>query len=381
VRRLLLYAIAALLLVVAAILIANYFFGRQPRATPPQPAAAISTGRVTIGNMNVYLDALGTVTPVNTITVYSQVSGRILTVYYRQGQIVHKGDPLIEIEPGPFQALLTQAQGILERDLQLLAQARMNRNRYLGAYTKNAIAEQMLADQEKTVAQFEGVVKSDRGAVAYAETQLAYCHIAAPIDGRVGLRLVDPGNEVFAGTGSVLVVITQLQPITVVFNVPEGNVTEIQSLLRRNRAMGVDVFEAARETALGSGTLSSVDNLVDTSTGTVRFRANFANRNLALFPNQFVNTRLHVRTLRRATLVPSAAIQYNGTNAFLYVVQPNHTVKLQPVTVLSGNDKETAVKGVSPGATVATTGFDRLENGASVVIQNPSQGTAARETR
>jgi multidrug efflux system membrane fusion protein len=376
------FGIGAILLVIIAILLTTYFFGRpHARQAPVEQAVAITTGQATSGNMNVYLDALGTVTPVNTVTVYSQVTGRIVAVSYQQGQIVRAGDPLVEIDPRPYQALLTQAEGTLQRDLELLAEAQMDLNRYRAAYARNAIAEQLLADQEKTVAQDEGLVRADRGTVSYDETQLSYCHIVAPIGGRVGLRLVDPGNEVFAGSGSVLVVITQLQPITVVFSVPEGNVTEVQAELRRHGPMAVDLFGSSDQRPLATGTLSSVDNLVDTTTGTVRFRATFANRDFALFPNQFVNVRLHFKTLRRVTLVPAAAVQYNGTNSFVYVVQPNHTVKVEPVTVLTANDRETAVTGIAPGTTVATTGFDRLENGVPVRTQNPSQASGARPTR
>ena len=379
VRTLLRFGLFATVLIVAGALISTYFFGRQPLLTPPnQPGAAINTDQSTAGDMNVYLDALGTVTPVSTITVYSQVSGQILAVHYRQGQIVHAGDPLVDIDPRPYQALLIQAQGALQRDLAILAQARMDLERYRAAWARNAIAEQLLADQIKIVEQAEGLVKADRGTVAYAETQVAYCHILAPVEGQVGLRLVDPGNEVFAGNSSILVVITQLVPITVVFTVPEGDLPGIQTQLRRGGTMGADALGSPERKLIASGTLSYLDNAVDTTTGTVRFRATFPNANLALFPNQFVNIRLHVNTLRRVTLVPSAAIQYNGTNSFVYVVEPTHTVSVHPVTILNGNELKTAVKGLGAGATLATSGFDRLENGVPVTVQNPSHAARAK---
>jgi membrane fusion protein, multidrug efflux system len=259
----------------------------------------------------------------------------------------------------------------------LLAQARMDLDRYRAAWAKNAIARQQLEDQEKLVLQYEGTVKSDEATLAYNQTQLSYCHIASPINGRVGLRLVDPGNNVFAGTGSTLLVITQLQPITVVFTVSEDDLPQVNAQLRGGKKLVVDAFDRSNQKQIASGTLSSLDNVVDTTTGTVRFRATFANQNLSLFPNEFVNARLLVKTLHRATLVPSAAVQYNGTNAFVYLVKPDNTVEVQPITVVTSSEQETAVTGLNPGVTVATSGFDRLENGAHVMTRNQMAGQKA----
>ncbi len=341
-----------------------------------QGAAAITVGQSTTGNMNIYVQALGTVTPIATVTVYSQITGRVMAVYYHEGQTVQKGDPLIDIDPRPYEATLTQAQGTLQHDQGLLAQARIDLQRYQAAFARNAIAKQQLDDQEQIVVQYEGTVKADQGTVAYDETQLSYCHITAPITGRVGLRLVDPGNTIFSGSNSTLVVITQLQPITVVFSVSEDDLALIQSQMKGGRRLTVDAFDRSNEKKIESGTLTSLDNQVDTTTGTVKFRAEFANRNLALFPNQFVNARLLVRTLRNATLVPSAAVQHNGTAAFVYVVKPGNTVAVQDVTALSSDDENTAVQNLNPGVPVATTGFDRLENGAQVLTRQPNQGAA-----
>jgi multidrug efflux system membrane fusion protein len=212
--------------------------------------------------------------------------------------------------------------------------------------------------------------------VAYDEVQLEYCHIVAPIPGRVGLRLVDPGNTVFAGSGSTLIVITQLQPITAVFNVSEDDLPRVQSQLHGDDRLPVDVFDRSNEHLIESGTLASLDNQVDTTTGTVRFRAVFANKELALFPNQFVNTRLLVRMLKNATLVPTVAIQHNGTRDFVYVVKPDNTVAIQDVTTLTSNEQDTAVQGLNAGVNIATTGFDRLENGVHVTVRRPVQRQA-----
>jgi multidrug efflux system membrane fusion protein len=370
-----LWAVVAVLVVLAIFLVLylnrSHAGADAASARVRQAPAAITVGQSKTGDINIYLDALGTVTPVYTVTVYSQITGRILAVHYRQGEMVHEGDPLIDIDAGPYQATLTQAEGTLEHDAGLLTQARMDLKRYQAAYARNAVSKQVVDDQAQAVVQYEGTVKADRGTVAYDRVQLAYCHIVAPINGRIGLRLVDPGNTVFAGSSATLTVITQLQPITVVFNVSEDDLPQVQAQLRAGSKLTVDAFDRANERPIESGALTSLDNEVDTTTGTVKFRATFPNTNLALFPNQFVNARLLVQTLHKATLVPSAAVQHNGTNAFVYIVKPDNTVAVQPVTALTDNDEETAVQGVSPGVNLATSGFDRLENGAQVLARAP----------
>jgi multidrug efflux system membrane fusion protein len=249
----------------------------------------------------------------------------------------------------------------------------MDLQRYKAAVDRNAIARQQYEDQEQLVIQDEGTVKADQGTVAYDQVQLSYCHIVSPITGRVGLRLVDPGNTVFAGSSSTLVVITQLQPITVVFNVSEDDLGQVQTQLRGGHTLEVDAFDRANEKQIEAGKLTSLDNEVDTTTGTVKFRATFPNKNLSLYPNQFVNARLLVKTLRSVTLVPSAAVQHNGTNAFVYIVNANNTVTVQQITVLTNNDQETAVQGLNTGVNVATSGFDRLENGVQVAVRGQPQ--------
>ena len=230
---------------------------------------------------------------------------------------------------------MTQAEGNLEHDQGVLAQARMDLKRYQAAYARNAIAKQQLDDQEQVVKQDEGTVKADQGTVAYDQVQLAYCHIVAPISGKVGLRLVDPGNTIFSGSSSTLVVITQLQPITVVFNVSEDDLPQVQAQLKGGRTLEVDAFDRSNEKQIEAGKLTSLDNEVDTTTGTVKFRATFPNQNLSLFPNQFVNARLLVRTLRKVTLVPSAAVQHNGTAAFVYIVKPTKRSAVQQITTVT----------------------------------------------
>jgi multidrug efflux system membrane fusion protein len=370
--------------IVAAILLLGLFLLHHFTQSPPQPAggraqqgnAAITAEQSRSGDIGIYVSALGTVTPTYTVTVYSQITGRVMEVHYREGQMVRKGEPLIDIDPRPYQATLQQARGTLQRDGGLLAQARMDLQRYQDAYARNAIAKQQMEDQAQTVVQYEGTVKADQGTVAYDEVQLEYCHIVAPIAGRVGLRLVDPGNTVFAGSGSTLIVITQLQPITVVFNVSEDDLPRVQAQLQADIELSVDVFDRANAHLIESGMLASLDNQVDTTTGTVRLRAEFPNKELALFPNQFVNARLLVRMLKDVTLVPTVAIQHNGTNDFVYVVKPDNTVVVQNVTALTTNEQDTAVQGLNADVDVATTGFDRLESGAHVTVRTPAQRQA-----
>jgi multidrug efflux system membrane fusion protein len=338
-----------------------------------QGPATISVGQSSTGDMNVYIQALGTVTPTNTVTIYSQITGKVLSVHYREGQLVRKGDPLIDIDPQPYEATLAQAQGTLTHDQATLAQAKIDLARYQAAYARNAIAKQQLDDQEQAVKQYEGTVQADQATIEGDKVQLAYCHIVAPITGRVGLRLVDPGNTVFSGTGSTLVVLTEVQPITVVFNVSEDNLPQVQAQLKGKQALQVDIFDRSNANLLESGKLTSLNNQIDTTTGTIKFRATLPNKDLTLFPNQFVNARLLVSTLKSATLVPTAAVQRNGTASFVYVVKSDadgkgDTVAVQPVTTETSDDTHTAVTGLPPNTKVATSGFDRLENGVHVLV-------------
>ncbi len=305
------------------------------RQNSQKSAAATKTGRgaqrggtVTItvataikGSIGIYLDGLGIVTPVYTSTITAQASGVITQVHYREGQTIRQGDDLIDIDPRTYEAQVKQAEGALDRDNGLLAQAQMDVERYRAAWAKNSINKQLLDDQEKVVLQDQGTVKNDQGTVDYDKVQLGYCHITAPISGRVGLRLVDPGNVVQAGGTTPLVVITQVQLHHCgIFTLAEDSLGQVQARLRKAHNLPVDALDRAQATKLASGKLLTIDNQIDTTTGTVKLRAQFDNRDGALFPNQFVNARLLVNTQDGVTLIPTNAIQHNGDAAFVYVI-------------------------------------------------------------
>ncbi len=334
------------------------------------------------GDIGVYLDSIGTVTPVFTSSITSQVNGIVTAVHYKEGQIVHKGDPLIDIDDRSYRATLLQAQGTLDRDEGLLAQGRMDAERYRDAWARRAIPKQTLDDQQQLVLQQQGTVKLDQGSVQFDQIQVEYCHITAPITGKVGLRLVDPGNVVQSSGTLTLAVITQLQPITVVFTIPEDNLGQVQHRLRGNAKLPVDAFDRGAQKKVASGTLLTLDNQVDTTTGTVKARAIFDNKDAALFPNEFVNIRLLVDTLHDATLIPSSTIQHNGQAAFVYVLQDNtaHMRSIKPGVTDAGM---TEVTGVSPGDVLANSSFEKLQDNTKVVIPgtgNPAPGSPPNPT-
>ncbi|MGA7523508.1 MAG: efflux RND transporter periplasmic adaptor subunit [Acidobacteriaceae bacterium] len=317
--------------------------GHRGQGTVPVVPATAKTG-----SLGIYLSSIGTVTPVYTDSMTAQVTGLITEVHYREGQTVRKGDPLVEIDPRPYAAQLVQAQGILERDQSLLAEARMDLARYQTAWAKNAIPRQTLEDQEKLVLQDEGTVKNDEGVVEYDQVVLGYCHIVAPISGRVGLRLVDPGNLVTANSGTTLVVVTQMQPITIIFTIPEDNLEQVLGPLRKGVKMPVEAWDRSNAAQIATGRLLTVNNLIDTTTGTVKLRAEFANAKGTLFPNQFVNAKLLVATLQNQILVPSSAIQHNGDTAFVYVIEKGPGTAAQESGTGQGANASTA--GGSTGA-------------------------------
>src|ERR1700733_9549801 len=327
----------------------------------------LNTTTAKTGSIGVYLDAIGTVTPVYTTTLVSQVTGVITQVRYREGQLVHRGEPLIQIDPRPFQANVLTAQGALDRDTNLLAQAQMDLKRYQDAWARNAIPKQTLDDQEKLVLQDQGTVKVDQGTLQFDQVQLGFTNITSPINGRVGLRLVDPGNLATASGSTALAVVTQLQPITVVFTIPEDNVNQLQQQTRGNKALAVDALDRTNESKVASGKLEATDNQIDTTTGTLKLRALFDNKDNALFPNQFVNARLLLNTLQNVVLIPSSAIQHNGDTAYVFLIQDNvaHIQNIKPGVSEAG---KTEVQGLNAGDVVADSSFEKLQDGSKVTI-------------
>jgi multidrug efflux system membrane fusion protein len=346
-------------------------------AVKPSVTATVATALK--GSIGIYLDAIGTVTPVYTSSITAQASGVLTAVHYSEGQFVQKGAALIDIDPRPYQAQLLQAQGALEHDTNVLAQARMDLDRYRAAWARNGIPKQLLDDQEKIVLQDQGTVKNDQGTVNYDQVQLSYCHITAPIAGRVGLRLVDPGNVVQASAGTVLVVITQVQPTTLIFTLAEDSLAQVQARMRQMHTLPVEAWDRSQTTKLAMGKLFTIDNQIDTTTGTVKLRALFDNKNGALFPNQFVNTKLLVNTLDGVTLVPTASVQHNGEVAFLYVIASGKA-SVRKITTGVADGGMTAVQGINSGEVIATSSFDKLQAGSRVVVArqaapaNPVEG-------
>jgi multidrug efflux system membrane fusion protein len=373
-------AIAALVvLLVGGWLLIRVIF--KPAAHPPvQASVPVSVGLAKVGDIDIYLDALGTVTPVYTVTVTSRVAGELTDVTFSEGQMVKKGDLLATVDPRPYEALLLQAQGQLARDQALLKNARLDLVRYQNAFEQRAIPEQQLATQQALVEQDAGVVELDQGTLAAAQVNVDYTRIVSPIDGRVGLRTVDPGNIVQADGATGLATVTQLQPITVIFDISEDDLPQVTEQLAAGRTLKVTALDRSQLHKLAEGTLITIDNQINTTTGTVRARATFPNSKSELFPNQFVNARLLVRTLTKVTLAPSAAIQHNNDAAFVYVVQLDGTVKSQDVKVVATEGEFAAVTGVQVGAQLVTDGFDKLQSGTRIVVKQVQGAANADQT-
>jgi membrane fusion protein, multidrug efflux system len=368
---------------IAIAMLAWRLFGpgsRAPKA-PAEVAQPVGVAKVGTADMRVIMTGLGTVTPMATITVQTQISGQLMSVGYQEGQIVHQGDLLAQIDPRPYEVSLQQAEGALAHDTGLLAQARSDLARYMVLAKRNSIAEQTVTDQQFLVQQYEGTVLEDQATVASSKLNLVYCRITSPVTGRVGLRLVDPGNYVQTAGATGLVVVTQLQPISVIFVLPEDDIPAIAQEMNAGQPLAVGAYDRTNASKVADGTLLTIDNTVDTTTGTVKLRASFSNTNNALFPNEFVNARLLLKTLPQVVQAPTAAIQNGAPGTFVYLVKPDGTVGVQVVhTGVTDGDEVQIVSGLKQGDTVVVDGADRLKDGARVKVTADPGNSEATQT-
>src|SRR5580658_1930758 len=368
------------LLILALVAVGAYYFwsrkstgagGASGTAAQAQKkgfgAIPVVTAKARKGNIPVYLVNLGGVLPISTVTVRSRVDGQLMEVHYKEGDVVQKDAPLIEIDSRPYDAALVQAEGQLIRDQALLDNAKIDLARYKTLLAQNAIPEQQLATQEALVKQDEGIVKTDQGMIDTAKLNVVYSHITSPISGRVGLRLVDPGNIVHAADTTGMLVITQLDPISVLFPLPEDQVPVVLQKLNAGQKLAVDAFDRSSDVVVAHGTLATVDNEIDPTTGSLRWRANFDNPHYKLFPGQFVNVRVLVQLKQGVTLLPTATIQRNAQSTYVYLVKPDSTVTVRTVQIgtVEGSDSEIA-SGLQSGDQVVMTGVDKLQEGSKV---------------
>jgi multidrug efflux system membrane fusion protein len=357
---------------IVCLTIARTAVGRAaPEARPPAAVVTpVVAARARHGDMPVYLTGLGTVTALNTVTVRAQVDGQLVSVAFKEGQEVREGQLLAQIDPRPFQVQLEQAEAQDAKDAATLANARVDLRRYQTLIEQDAVPRQQLDTQQATVDQLEATGKSDRAQIDSARLNLTYARVTAPIDGRIGLRLVDPGNIIHTTDPSGLAVITERKPIAVVFTVPQDRLPDVQQQLAAGQRLTVDAFDRELATQLGSGTLSAVDSQIDPATGTVKLKASFANEHDALFPNQFVNARLKIKVLTNAVLLPAAALQRGPQKTFVYVVGADNRVESRDVTVtMTEGDDAAITSGISAGEVVVTDGVERLQPGASVAVR------------
>jgi len=336
---------------------------------PLAPPVPVLVAAARIGDMSLYLNGLGTVTAFNTVTIRSRVDGQLVRVAFREGQSVQAGDLLAEIDPRPFQVQLAQAEGQLAHDQALLNNAKVDLDRYRDLFAKDSIPKQQLDTQVAAVAQYQGAIQTDQALVDNARLQLTYCRITAPLSGRIGLRLVDAGNMIRATDSNGLLVITQVQPVAVLFTIPEDNLPLVLEKLRGGTRLSAEVYDRSGSTKITTGFLLTVDNQIDPTTGTSRLKAVFENRDGALFPNQFVNVRLRVEVQRSKTQVPQAAIQRSPQGTFVYLVTPANIVEIRPVHIGTTEGNIVAVEsGLSVGDRVVVDGMDKLRAGSSVRV-------------
>jgi len=345
----------------------------------PRPGIPVAATEATQGDLNRYLTALGTVTPFYTVTIKSRVDGQLVKVNFREGQIVHEGDLLLQIDPRPYQVQLEQAEGALARDKANLANAKTTLARDKTLLADQVIAAQDYDNQQAVVGQYEGTILGDQAAIDNAKLQLTYSRITAPVSGRIGLRLVDQGNIIHATDAGGLAVITQLRPIAVVFSIPEDDLPKVRKDIHAGQQLPVEAYDRTQKTKLADGTLQAFDNQIDPTTGTVRLKASFPNDDYSLFPNQFVNVKLLVDTDRAVVLIPTAAIQRSAVGNFVYVIKPDNTVEVRKVTVGATEGETSSIQdGVSAGERVVVEGADRLQQGSKVRVKMASNnGTDA----
>jgi len=367
---------------VAAAVVYRLHLSSQAATKKDTSSSAIAVGVSSVQKRDVplYLTGLGSVTAFNTVTVHTRVDGEIMRVLFNEGQFVHKGDVLVEIDPRPYQVALEQAEGQLAKDLAAQQDARVDLGRYQQLWQAGVIPRQQLDSQQATVGQYDGAIKSDQAAIDNQKLQLTYSRIISPIDGRVGLRLVDPGNIVHAADTNGMIVITQVQPIAVIFTLPEDVLPQVVAQMR-GRQLAVEAYSRDNDTKIAEGRLLTIDNQIDPTTGTVKLKAQFDNRDLSLWPNQFVNARLLLSSRQNATVIPSAAIQNGTQGPFVYVVGADNRVQVRPLQVDFAEGNISVIRqGLSPGEQVVVDGADKLQADAAVVPHTASLGNAPRSS-